>query len=601
MFHDVRNIKNEKFEERYKINGLLNINDFENKILYLKQCYKIISINDYLTKKYSDDDYSKLCILTFDDGLYDHYNNVYPILKKYNITGIFFISAFPILEKKMCDVHKIQFIIYSGYNKEDILKYFLDLLNLTDNKKHTLWEDYSKSNYKNNTWSAIEIFLTNVLRNPNYNKYINELFNKYVLLPNDNTEEQFCNNFYLNENHIREMYSGGMEFGIHGYYHNLNDNEETINKTKIYLENIGIKNSKYYSYPNGIIKKDIIEKLDIKLAFTTENRNCIKSDNILTLPRINCSNINSCKYKIVLCGIQKQGLEICKFLIDNNINISYIVTITEEESIKNKASGWVDYSKFCNTFNIPIYYCKKYKLNSDEDLNFFNENCFHLLLLGGWQRLIPENILKTLTYGGIGQHGSSELLPKCRGRSPLNWSIILNRKRLIWNIFFMTPGIDDGNIIDSKKVDINEWDNCRTLYYKISIIVKQMYLENIPKILNNQVKCIKQIGEPSFYKKRTPEDGMIDWSKSFYEIYNLIRAVTHPYPGAFTYNGLEKIFIWDAQPFDTNICYPYSRNGEIVEIFDNNFVVNCSDGLLLITNHDAKKIYKKDILTSKII
>ena len=82
------------------------------------------------------------------------------------------------------------------------------------------------------------------------------------------------------------MYSGGMEFGIHGYYHNLNDNEETINKTKIYLENIGIKNSKYYSYPNGIIEKDIIKKLDIKLAFTTENRNCIKSDNILTLQEL---------------------------------------------------------------------------------------------------------------------------------------------------------------------------------------------------------------------------------------------------------------------------------------------------------------------------
>ena len=70
------------------------------------------------------------------------------------------------------------------------------------------------------------------------------------------------------------------------------------------------------------------------------------------------------------------------------------------------------------------------------------------MILGGWQRLVPDKILKTLKYGGLGQHGSSEFLPKFRGRSPLNWSIIMGKRRLIWNLFVMTSGIDDGDIVD---------------------------------------------------------------------------------------------------------------------------------------------------------
>ena len=216
-------------------------------------------------------------------------------------------------------------------------------------------------------------------------------------------------------------------------------------------------------------------------------------------------------------------------------------------------------------------------------------------MLGGWQRLIPDTILNTIKHGGIGQHGSSELLPKGRGRSPLNWSIILNRKRLIWNIFFMTPGIDDGYIIDNRNVNINSFDTCKTLYYKVSIIVKNMYLENIPKILNNQIVGTRQKGIPTFYEKRTPDDGLIDWNKPMEDIYNLIRAVTYPYPGAFTFNGLNKIYIWKAQPFDNNITYPNAKYGEIVEIFENEFIVNCMDGLLLVTQHDAPNIYIKDL------
>lgn len=596
MFHDVYKDINIKFEDRYYINGLLSIDSFEKKIKYLKNNYTIISLKDYENKNYDVNDFKKLCILTFDDGLKDHYVNVLPILKKYNITGVFFISAFPILENKVCDVHKIQFLFNNENYKHIILKEIVSKLTLSQEEKLELWNKNSISKYKNNTWSSTEIFITNILRQTDNKQILSELFDKYVLNPLNQSEQEFSENFYLNANEIIELFNNNMEIGIHGYYHNTNDDVNSITKTIDFLNSINVITSNYYSYPNGIIDTNIMNTLNIKYAFTTQNRNCIIPDNPLLMPRINCSNIMDFEKKIVLCGIQEQGIDICEFLIKNDIKISCIVTLTKEDSIKNKASGWVDYSEFCKKYNIKIYYCKKYKLSSEEDIEFFKNEKFDLLLLGGWQRLIPSTILNNIKHGGIGQHGSSELLPKGRGRSPLNWSIILSRKRLIWNIFFMTPGIDDGYIIDNRNVNINSFDTCKTLYYKVSIIVKNMYLENIPKILNNQIIGTRQKGIPTFYEKRTPDDGLIDWNKPLEDIYNLIRAVTHPYPGAFTFNGLNKIHIWKAQPFDNNITYPNAKYGEIVEIFENEFVINCMDGLLLVTDHNAKNIYLKDIL-----
>lgn len=596
MFHDVYKDINLNFEDRYHINGLLSIDSFEKKIIYLKKNYTIISLKDYENNNYDDNDFKKLCILTFDDGLKDHYVNVLPILNKYNITGIFFISAFPILEHKVCDVHKIQFLLNNTTCKHIILKEIVSKLTLSQEEKLELWNENSISKYKNNTWSSTEIFITNILRQTDNRQILSELFDKYVLNPLNQSEHEFSENFYLNANEIRELFNSNMEIGIHGYYHNTNDDVNSITKTIDFLNSINVITSNYYSYPNGIIDTNIMNTLNIKYAFTTQNKNCTIVDNPLLMPRINCSNIMDFEKKIVLCGIQEQGIDICEFLIKNNIKISCIVTLTKEDSIKNKASGWVDYSDFCEKYNIKIYYCRKYKLSSEEDIEFFKNENFDLLLLGGWQRLIPDTILNTIKHGGIGQHGSSELLPKGRGRSPLNWSIILNRKRLIWNIFFMTPGIDDGYVIDNRNVNINNFDTCKTLYYKVSIIVKNMYLENIPKILNNEIIGTRQKGIPTFYEKRTPDDGLIDWNKPLEDIYNLVRAVTHPYPGAFTFNGLNKIYIWEAQPFDTNITYPNAKYGEIVEIFENNFIVNCMDGLLLVTNHDAANIYVKDIL-----
>ena len=291
--------------------------------------------------------------------------------------------------------------------------------------------------------------------------------------------------------------------------------------------------------------------------------------------------------KIVVCGCTDFGYEIVDFLLTNGINISHLVSLSPEQAIQYKVSGYKSFELLSTKYGIPIYYPKLYSMK-ETDFDFFEKEKFDLLLVCGWQRLIPNKILETIKICGIGSHGSSDLLPKGRGRSPVNWSIIEGKKQFILQLFMLTPEIDDGDIVYHETFDINEWDTCKTIYYKTSVVMKRALLKLIPNILSNNFSRTPQSGEPSFYPKRTPDDGLIDWNKPLEEIHNFVKALTKPYPGAFSFIDKQKIMIWEAQPFDRKITFSDAKLGEIVEKFSTgDLVVKCNDGTLLITDYEG--------------
>ena len=147
----------------------------------------------------------------------------------------------------------------------------------------------------------------------------------------------------------------------------------------------------------------------------------------------------------------------------------------------------------------------------------------------------------------------------------------------------MKPGVDDGDIFHYSTFDINEWDTIQTLYHKNSIITKRTLLDWIPRLLNHDFKPIPQSGTPSYYPKRTPDDGHLDWNNDMRFIYNFVRAQTHPYPGAFSNLDSARVYFWKCQPFDTLIQYSKSLNGQVLEVFPNgDFLVKCGDGSILV-------------------
>jgi len=163
-----------------------------------------------------------------------------------------------------------------------------------------------------------------------------------------------------------------------------------------------------------------------------------------------------------------------------------------------------------------------------------------------YRYIIPEEILKIPTYGAINLHGS--LLPKYRGRCPVNWVLINGEKITGVTLHYMEKTADSGDIISQKEVPISEDDDAFTLFNKITEAALALFRDTWPLIKSGNIKRIPQDStQATCYPGRKPEDGQIDWRRSAAEIYNLIRAVTHPYPGAFTFYKGKKLFIWKSE------------------------------------------------------
>lgn len=268
MFHDIRNIKDTKYPNRYNLRSFLNKEQFEHQINIILGKYKIISSIDVLNIDIKNDN-NHYAVLTFDDGLSDHYW-VYEYLKSRNISGTFLLPRSPILYHKVMNTHKIQFILASADEKTivcDILSNFRD----TDN----IWEKYSATNWKNNWWSKEMIFITNFLRKhktksfDNY-EYTNHLFNKYVT----KDETQFAMDFYLNTQQIEEMVNNNMIVGGHGNISEnlllIDDVDSDVGKSYDFIKKY--TDDFIFSYPNGGFNEDIkstMKKYNCLLAYTT--------------------------------------------------------------------------------------------------------------------------------------------------------------------------------------------------------------------------------------------------------------------------------------------------------------------------------------------
>jgi len=294
--------------------------------------------------------------------------------------------------------------------------------------------------------------------------------------------------------------------------------------------------------------------------------------------------------KLVMCGCHIGGKDIVETVLEKGYRFDYFVCLTPEQGEKHRVSGYYDYRPLAEAHGIPVYHPRKYSMKSEEDQQFFRDHTFDILIQGGWQRLFPEAVLNSLKVGALGYHGSSDFLPKGRGRSPMNWSIIEDKKRFIMHLFLMKAGADDGDIIDYEIFDITPYDDIETMYFKYSISNKRMILRNMDGLLQGDFDLIPQRGTPSYYPKRGQEDGRIDWEEmDVFQIQNLIRAVTRPYPGAFAEMDGKLHRIWKARLFDTRFTYPGKAYGEVVERFGEKWVVNCRGGLLLI---DEKEEYE---------
>lgn len=151
-----------------------------------------------------------------------------------------------------------------------------------------------------------------------------------------------------------------------------------------------------------------------------------------------------------------------------------------------------------------------------------------------YRRMLPSAVLRQARVAALNVHGS--LLPKYRGRAPINWAILNGETVTGATLHYMTEKPDAGDIVAQRAFPIFPDDIAVDVFRNVCAAAESMIYDTMPQLEDGTATRIPQrAAEASYFGRRTPEDGRIDWSRDSTSIHNLVRAVAPPYPGALTH------------------------------------------------------------------
>jgi methionyl-tRNA formyltransferase len=156
-----------------------------------------------------------------------------------------------------------------------------------------------------------------------------------------------------------------------------------------------------------------------------------------------------------------------------------------------------------------------------------------------YRSLLPAGLLASARRGALNMHGS--LLPKYRGRAPVNWAILKGESATGATLHYMVEQADAGDIVDQLAVPILADDDAREVFAKVTVAAETILVRSLPQLIaGTAARRPQSILPGQYFGRRTPEDGRIDWSRPAREIHDLVRAVAPPFPGAFADVGGER-------------------------------------------------------------
>lgn len=201
------------------------------------------------------------------------------------------------------------------------------------------------------------------------------------------------------------------------------------------------------------------------------------------------------------------------------------------------------------------------------------------LVVVGWSQILDAPLLATARVGTVGYHPSP--LPALRGRAVLAWTILLGRTWTAGSLFTLEPEVDSGRILAQRRFDLDVRETLPTLMSKHLSVLAQMWRTLLPRMATGHVEGIAQDESMvSYCGKRTTADGRIDWASSAADVDRLVRAVTAPYPGAFTHRSSDRLVIWEAEPWEGPIHY--GPVGQILSVTPAEMLVACRLGETLL-------------------
>jgi len=242
--------------------------------------------------------------------------------------------------------------------------------------------------------------------------------------------------------------------------------------------------------------------------------------------------------KTIVLAYHNIGCTAIKALLRNGFDIAAVFTHKDD----SKENIWFDsVAELAASRNIPVY--------APEDINHplwvqkIRDMAPEIIFSFYYRNLVRSPILDIPPHGCLNLHGS--LLPRYRGRVPINWVLVNGETETGVTLHHMTPRPDDGDIVSQAPIEIAEDDTAASLHQKAATAAGEMLDEILPALRAGKgPRNPQDHGEASYYGGRTPADGEIDWAVPASGVRNLVRAVTRPFPGAFSHMGDRKCLFW---------------------------------------------------------
>mgnify|MGYP001068437787 CR=1 FL=1 len=284
--------------------------------------------------------------------------------------------------------------------------------------------------------------------------------------------------------------------------------------------------------------------------------------------------------KTVVIGSVVSSEVVLQKMIDLNYPVSYVFSLDEQYS--ENVSGYRPIHILAQQNGIP--YKTFHKIEESENVEIIRELKPEYIFVVGLSQLVKRDILDAASKGVVGFHPTP--LPKFRGRAAMVWQVLLGVHETKCTMFLLDEGMDSGDILIQEPYLIEDTDYAADIERKLCDAIGRMTEKLLPQLLDGSIQSRKQNEEEATYLlKRTPEDGRIDWKEPAEKIQRLIRAVSKPYPGAFSdYDGKHKVIFWKADYLENKKYYGIS--GQIAEVTEDYFDIVCEDGLLRVYEYE---------------
>ena len=295
--------------------------------------------------------------------------------------------------------------------------------------------------------------------------------------------------------------------------------------------------------------------------------------------------------RVVFMGTPEFSVPVLEMLIENT-NVVLVVTQPDKEVGRHHELKATPVKECALKHNIEVYQPIKIR-NEYEHILEMNPD---IIITCAYGQIIPSILLDTPKYKAINVHAS--LLPKLRGGSPLHKCIIDGYKETGVTIMYMAPGMDDGDIITQRSVEIKDTDNVGIIHDKLSIMGRDLLLETLPNIFSGNITRTKQDpNEVTYAYNIKREEEEIDFNKTAREVFNQIRGM-YPFPVAYTTLNGEVIKICEVRIGNSSKGKP----GEIIETSKDGISVMCKDKNIIIIRlkpSGKKEMTAKDYLNGK--